>query len=225
MTDIQKRLFELKDDGNADFCAKLTPGIERQKFLGVRIPNARKLAKEIFKANEYGEFLKALPHKYYDENIIHALLINDTKSYDECVKLIDLFLPFVDNWAVCDIISPKIFKKNHTNLMSDIKRWCSSGETYTIRFGIKMLMAHFLDDDFNEEYLQLPAGIKSDKYYVNMMIAWYFATALAKQWDKTVPYIENGALDKWVHNKTIQKAKESYRITAEQKEYLKALKK
>lgn len=225
MTDIQKRLFELKDDGNADFCAKLTPGIERQKFLGVRIPAARKLAKEIYKENDYGGFLKELPHRYYDENIIHALLINETKDYDECIRLIDLFLPFVDNWAVCDILSPKVFRKNHARLTKDALRWCKSDKTYTIRFGIKMLMSHFLDDDFNEEYLQITASIKSDEYYVNMMIAWYFATALAKQWDKTVPYIENGALDKWAHNKTIQKARESFRITSEQKEYLKTLKK
>lgn len=222
---IQKRLLELSDEKNADFSAKLTPGIDREKFLGVRIPASRKLAKEIIKENEHKDFLNSLPHKYYDENILHSILISEIKDYDECIKYIDEFLPYVDNWAVCDTMSPKAFKNEHERLMNDILRWVDSDQTYTIRFGLKMLMAHFLDNDFKKEYLEIPAKIKSDEYYINMMIAWFYATALAKQWDSTIVYIENGVLDKWVHNKAIQKARESYRITAEQKEYLKSLKK
>ena len=222
---IQKRLFELSDEKNADFSAKLTPGIDREKFLGVRIPASRKLAKEIIKENEHKDFLNSLPHKYYDENILHSILISEIKDYDECIKYVDDFLPYVDNWAVCDTMSPKAFKNKHERLMNDILRWMDSDQTYTIRFGLKILMAHFLDNDFKNEYLKIPAKIKSDEYYINMMIAWFYATALAKQWDSTIVYIENGVLDKWVHNKAIQKARESYRITAEQKEYLKSLKK
>ena len=222
---IQKRLLELSDEKNADFSAKLTPGIDREKFLGVRIPASRKLAKEIIKENEHKDFLNSLPHKYYDENILHSILISEIKDYDECIKYIDEFLPYVNNWAVCDTMSPKAFKNKHERLMNDILRWVDSDQTYTIRFGLKILMAHFLDNDFKNEYLKIPAKIKSDEYYINMMIAWFYATALAKQWDSTIVYIENGVLDKWVHNKAIQKARESYRITDEQKEYLKSLKK
>lgn len=222
---IQKRLFELSDEKNADFSAKLTPGIDREKFLGVRIPASRKLAKEIIKENEHKDFLNSLPHKYYDENILHSILISEIKDYDECIKYVDEFLPYVNNWAVCDTMSPKAFKNKHERLMNDILRWVDSDQTYTIRFGLKILMAHFLDNDFKNEYLKIPAKIKSDEYYINMMIAWFYATALAKQWDNTIVFIENGVLDKWVHNKAIQKARESYRITAEQKEYLKSMKK
>lgn len=222
---IQKRLLELSDEKNADFSAKLTPGIDREKFLGVRIPASRKLAKEIIKENEHKDFLNSLPHKYYDENILHSILISEIKDYDECIKYVDEFLPYVDNWAVCDTMSPKAFKNKHERLMNDILRWVDSDQTYTIRFGLKILMAHFLDNDFKKEYLEIPAKIRSDEYYINMMIAWFYATALAKQWNSTIVYIENGVLDKWVHNKAIKKARESYRITAEQKEYLKSLKK
>lgn len=222
---IQKRLLELSDEKNADFSAKLTPGIDREKFLGVRIPASRKLAKEIIKENKHKDFLNSLPHKYYDENILHSILISEIKDYDECIECVDEFLPYVDNWAVCDTMSPKAFKNKHERLMNDILRWVDSDQTYTIRFGLKILMAHFLDNDFKKEYLEIPAKIKSDEYYINMMIAWFYATALAKQWNSTIVYIENGVLDKWVHNKAIQKARESYRITAEQKEYLKSLKK
>ena len=222
---IQKRLFELSDEKNADFSAKLIPGIDREKFLGVRIPASRKLAKEIIKENEHKDFLNSLPHKYYDENILHSILISEIKDYDECIKYVDEFLPYVDNWAVCDTMSPKAFKNKHERLMNDILRWVDSDQTYTIRFGLKILMAHFLGNDFKNEYLKIPAKIKSDEYYINMMIAWYFATALAKQWDAAIPYLEKKKLSDWVHKKTIQKAVESYRITKEQKEYLRTLKK
>lgn len=222
---IEKQLFELRDEKYAEFQAKLTPTVEPELFIGVRVPEVRKLAKEMYKAGEYEDFLKSLPHKYYDENMLHGLLVSEIKDYDMAVEETDKFLPYVDNWAVCDIMSPKVFKKHKAELLEKIKEWASSSETYTIRFGIEMLMSHYLDDDFKPEYLEIPAVIRSDEYYVNMMIAWFFATALTKQWDSTISYIENNRLDKWTHNKTIQKARESYRITDEQKAYLKTLKK
>lgn len=225
MNNYQKKLFELQDKDYAKFTAKLTPNVEEELFIGVRVPQVRKLAKELAKDTEHPEFLKALPHKYFDENMLHGLLICEIKDYDECVKELDRFLPFVDNWAVCDITSPKVFKKSHHKLIKDTIRWANSKEIYTSRFGLGILMAHYLDDDFKPEYLEIPAKIKTEEYYLQMMIAWYYATALAKQWDATIPYIEKGVLDKWIHNKTIQKARESYRITPEQKEYLKTLKK
>ena len=207
-----------------DFQAKLTPGIPRELFIGVRVPEVRKLAKRLAKEPETVNFLSELPHKYYDENMLHGLLISEMKDYDKAITETDYFLPFVDNWAVCDIMSPKIFKKHKSDLIAKIREWVKSSETYTVRFGIEMLMCHFLDDDFLLEYLEIPAAIRSDEYYVNMMIAWFFATALAKQWNSTIPYIEKNRLDRWTHNKTIQKAIESYRITDKQKVYLRTLK-
>ena len=224
MTMIQKQLFELKDEKNAQFQAKLTPGVDRELFLGVRVPAARALAKQYIKNPECEEFLNELPHKYFDENMLHVLLVSEIKEYDRCVDEIDKILPYVDNWAVCDVLSPKVFKKNKDRLIKKIYEWSGSKETYTCRFGIEMLMSHFLDDDFKAEYLELPAGIQSEEYYVNMMLAWFFATALAKQWEASVVYLEERRLDVWVHNKTIQKACESYRITDEQKSYLRSLK-
>ena len=219
-----EKLFEFKDEEYGDFQAKLTPGIPRELFIGVRVPEVRKLAKTLIKEPEAGDFLNSLPHKYYDENMLHGLLVSEIKDFDECVKEVDKFLPYVDNWAVCDIMSPKVFKKNKTALLKKIKEWSASKETYTCRFGMEMLMSYFLDEDFKAEYLNIPASVHSDEYYVNMMIAWFFATALAKQWDETVKYIEDNRLDTWVHNKTIQKARESRRVTDEQKDYLKTLK-
>ncbi len=207
----------------AEFQAKLTPSVDAGKVIGVRMPAVRKLAKEFFKEEEHYAFMKALPHEYYDENLIHAQLIAQIKDYEECVKELEKFLPFVDNWAVCDTMSPKVFKKHRPQLIEKIREWSSSEDTYTCRFGIGMLMAHFLDDDFLEEYLEIPASVHSEEYYVNMMLAWYFATALAKQWDAAVIYLTEERLDRWVHNKTIQKAVESYRITDEQKTFLRTL--
>ena len=221
---ITNRLFELKDDAYADLSSKLAPNLDRNNIIGVRVPLARKLAKEYIKEDESKEFLNDLPHKYFDENMLHGLLISEIKDYDLCIKELDKFLPYVDNWAVCDIMSPSIFKKNKDKLINKIKEWIKSKHTYTCRFGICSLMQHYLDNDFKKEYLSLVANIHSEEYYVNMMIAWFFATALAKQWDETILYIESRKLDKWVHNKTIQKAIESNRITKEQKEYLKTLK-
>lgn len=220
----QELLFQLQDKGYRDFHSKLIPTIPVETIIGVRIPAIRKLAKEYGKDPESVEFLKQLPHTYYDENILHALLVAEIKDYEVCVKEVERFLPYVDNWAVCDIFSPKVFRKNKDKLIDKIREWIASGHPYTCRFGMEMLMTHFLDEDFRVEYLEIPAAVHSGEYYVNMMIAWFYATALAKQWDAAVGYIEKKCLDPWTHNKTIQKARESYRITREQKEYLKTLK-
>ena len=219
-----EELFALQDSSYGDFQAKLTPGIPREKFIGVRVPEVRKFAKRLAKEPEAASFLADFPHKYYDENMLHALLLSEMKDYEACVAAVDRFLPYVDNWAVCDILSPKIFRRNKPALLKKIREWSASEKTYTCRFGIEMLMSHFLDDDFKPEYLEIPAAVRSEEYYVRMMVAWFFATALAKQWDEAVKYVEEGRLDTWTHNKTIQKARESYRITPEQKEYLNTLK-
>jgi len=224
MTSLQERLFELQDKEYAAFQAKLTPGVPVESFIGVRVPILRNFAKGYIKEPEAMDFLKQLPHKYYDENMLHGLLISLIKDYDECVRLTDTFLPYVDNWAVCDIMSPKVFAKHKSELIGKIMDWSKSSHTYVCRFGIEMLMSHYLNDDFKAEYLDIPAAARSEEYYVKMMVAWYFATALAKQWDATIPYIEQKRLDPWTHNKTIQKACESYRITDEQKSYLRTLK-
>ena len=221
---IQKELFKLQDKKYKEFQEKLIPTRDPDTIIGVRTPELRKYAKELFKSNNYQSFLKELPHKYFDENQLHAFIISEIKDYDECINYINEFLPYVDNWATCDQMSPKVFKKNHDSLIDNIKIWLKSKETYTIRFGIGCLLQHFLDEDFKPEYLEIVSRIKSEEYYINMMRAWYFATALAKQYKLTKPYIENNKLDKWTHNKTIQKAIESYRISSEQKEYLKSLK-
>ncbi len=224
MKEVQKRLFDLRDSVYADFQAKLTPTVPADLFIGVRVPKVRAFAKEFGKEPLHKDFLNELPHTYYDENMLHGLLISDMKDFTSCVEETDKFLPYVDNWAVCDIMSPKVFKKHKPELLTKIREWAASDKTYTCRFGIEMLMSHFLDEDFKPEYLQIPAVVKSEEYYVNMMIAWFFATALAKQWDATIGYIEKKKLSPWVHNKTIQKACESFRITEEQKTYLKNLK-
>ena len=224
MKSITESLFELRDEEYAKFQAKLTPSVDPELFIGVRVPDVRKLAKLLKNDPNAEAFMQELPHKYYDENMLHGLLISDIKDYDKALEETNRFLPYIDNWAVCDIMSPKVFKKHKDKLIDSIRKWTRSKETYTIRFGIEMLMSHYLDEDFNEEYLEIPAKIRSEEYYVNMMTAWFFATALAKQWESVIPYIEKKRLDKWTHNKTIQKAVESYRITDEQKEYLKTLK-
>ena len=222
--DITKELFNLQDKKYRDFQIKLIPTVNPENIIGVRTPELRNLAKRLVKENDYISFLEDLPHKYFDENQLHAFIISEIKDYDLCISCIDRFLPYVDNWATCDQMSPKVFKKNHDKLIERIKAWIKSKETYTIRFGIGMLMQHFLDDNFNKEYLKLVLNVKSDEYYVNMMRAWFFATALAKKYDETITYIENKKIDTWTHNRTIQKAIESYRITNDQKEYLKSLK-
>ena len=223
--EIRNCLFELKDEKYKEFTLKLIPGLETDNVIGVRNPQVAQLTKEIIKSGDYSSFLDDCPHKYYEEMGIHVAIINSMKDYDSVIKEIDRFIPYVDNWATCDGIKPKkAFSKNCDRLIIDAKRWIKSEHTYTKRFGIEMIMNFFLDDNFKREYNDLVASIRSDEYYINMMIAWYFATALAKQYNDTIPFIENRRLDEWTHKKTIQKARESYRITEEQKEYLKSLK-
>lgn len=222
--DIRKELLKLQDKKYRDFQSKLIPNIDADSVIGVRTPELRKLAKSLEGEKDIQIFLKDLPHSYFDENQLHAFLISGIKDYDVCVKEVQNFLPYVDNWATCDQMSPKVFKKHRDRLQEVIKQWIASSETYTVRFGIGMLMEHFLDEDFDLSYADMVAEIRSEEYYVNMMIAWYFATALAKQYDSIVPYIENKRLDIWTHNKAIQKAVESYRITDDQKAFLKSLK-
>ena len=210
MTTILEHLFNLQDKEYAAFQAKLTPGVPTDSFIGVRIPQLRALAKQLEKEaktdkdrkNEIATFLQTLPHRYYDENQLHGLLLSQMKDYDACIEATERFLPFVDNWAVCDIMSPKIFAKHKAALMEKIKIWSASSHTYTCRFGLEMLMTHFLDQDFRPEYLQIVASARSEDYYVRMMVAWFFATALAKQWDATLPYLESKDLERWTHNKT-----------------------
>ena len=221
---IRQKLISMSDEKHRDFSSKLIPEIDKETVLGVKIPLLRQYAKELLKSGQVHGFMACLPHKYHEENSLHACIIAELKSYDETVAALDKFLPFVDNWATCDIMTPKSFKKNTARLISDIDRWLSSQHTYTIRFAIGMLMAFFLDDEFKEEYLQRVGEIKSSEYYVNMMRAWFFATALAKQYDSSVKYIETSRLDTWTHNKTIQKAVESYRVPPDRKEYLKRFK-
>lgn len=223
MTELQKRLFSLADSRYAEFQAKLTPSVAADKVIGIRVPVLRKFSMEFEKDPLCGEFMNTLPHEYYDENMLHSILLTRVKDFDKCMAAVEAFLPYIDNWAVCDILNPKVFSKHKRELLLKIKEWIASDKTYTCRFGINMLMTHFLDEDFRKEYLELPAKVRSEEYYVRMMVAWYYATALAKQWDATIPYIEEHRLPEWTHKKTIQKACESFRITDEQKAYLKTL--
>ena len=222
--EIRDELFENQDKQYHDFMIKLLPGMEQDRMIGIRTPELRKLAKKYAGRADVGIFMKDLPHKYFEENQLHAFIISGMKDYSSCIEALEEFLPYVDNWATCDQMSPKVFRKHKGELLSHIRTWIASGRTYTIRFGIGMLMQHFLDEDFDPEYPELAAAVRSDEYYVNMMIAWYFATALAKQYDEVIPYLENQNLDVWTHNKAIQKAIESFRITPEQKQYLRTLK-
>ena len=222
MQTIEEKLRAIADPEYREFSAKLTPNIPNELFLGVRLPELRKLAKTLTD-DEKTAFLAELPHKYFDENMLHGILLSDIKDYERCIAETERFLPYIDNWAVCDTTSPKCFGKHKVELLPRIEAWIHSSETYTIRFGIGMLMRHFLDDDFETRFLDYVAAIRSEEYYVNMMIAWYFATALAKQWDSAVKYIEDKRLDKWTHNKAIQKARESYRVSDGHKEYLHTL--
>ncbi|HBR05126.1 MAG TPA: DNA alkylation repair protein [Lachnospiraceae bacterium] len=224
MEKIVKELFEMQDEKYRDFQSALIPGSDLEKVIGIRTPLLRKYAKNL-PLEDAKAFLLELPHEYFDENQLHAFIVSEIKDIDACIKEVNTFLPYVDNWATCDQMSPVIFKKHKDKLLVEVKRWIASSETYTVRFGIKMLMQHFLDEDFNLEYPEMVAKIQSEEYYVKMMIAWYFATALAKQYDSVIPFIEEGRLEKWTHNKAIQKSIESYRITTEQKKYLRSLKK
>ena len=222
--DVRKRLFEMQDTGYRDFHARLVPTVEKEKIIGIRTPILRKFAKEFGKTERSEMFLKVLPHQYYEENNLHGLLIEQIRDYDKCLKELERFLPYIDNWATCDMLAVKVVKKHLDTFIDEVYRWMESDHAYTIRFGISMLMRYYLEDAFQMEYPEKVAQIRSEEYYVNMMRAWYVATALAKQYDKILPFIEKQKLDVWTHNKTIQKAIERYRITPEQKEYLRGLK-
>ena len=224
ITNVQTRLFELQDLKYRDFHAKLMPTVNKEKIIGVRTPALRVFAKKYGKTDEAKEYLQILPHQYYEENNLHGLLIEQIKDYDTCLKELKRFLPYIDNWATCDMLAVKVVKNHLDTFIDEVYRWMESDHAYTIRFGISMLMRYYLEDAFQMEYPEKVAQIRSEEYYVNMMRAWYFATALAKQYDKILPFIEKQKLDVWTHNKTIQKAIESYRITPEQKEYLRGLK-
>ncbi len=218
-----ERLFAHQDLGYKVFHAKLMPNIHPDTIIGVRVPVLRQMAKELHKTSEATAFMRQLPHTYYEENNLHAFFIAQITDFDACVEELNQFLPYIDNWATCDSLRPVCFKKHREELLPWIRKWMASNRTYTVRFGIEMLMTYYLDEYFTPEYPRWVASIQSGEYYVNMMIAWYFATALAKQWMTVVPYLEVKSLPVWVHNKTIQKAVESYRITTEQKTYLSTL--
>ena len=221
--DVQKRLFEMQDAEYRDFHAKLVPTMEKTKFIGIRTPMLRKFASEFGKTEESEIFLQVLPHQYYEENNLHGLLIKQIRDYDKCLEELERFLPFIDNWATCDLLALHMMKKHRDVFIREVFRWIESDQPYTIRFGIGMLMRHYLDEEFKPEYPEKVAAIRSEEYYVNMMRAWYFATALAKQYEKVLPFLEERRMDVWTHNKTIQKAIESCRITPEQKAYLRTL--
>lgn len=221
---VINELQSLQDLKYRDFQSKLIPTIDQSTIIGVRMPDLRKLAKKIDEKQEQ-IFMQDLPHTYYEENMLQSILISNMKNYDDCIDHLERFLPFVDNWAVSDCISPKIFTKNTDDLIDNIKLWAKSSHTYTVRVAICLLMKYFLDEKFKVEYLKIATRIRSEEYYVNMMVAWFFATALAKQWDDVIFVLEDNLLDEWTHNKSIQKARESFRITPEQKQYLKLLKK
>ena len=218
--EIFQRLQAEKDEGYGDFQAKLMPGIPRERIIGVRMDVLRRLAREYGQREDVGEFLGELPHRSYDETNLHGLILAGGKDYDETVARLDALLPYVDNWATCDMLKPRVFQKHRARLAGDIERWLSSGETYTVRFGMGMVMSHFLGEDFSEVWLERVAQVRSEEYYVNMMQAWFFATALGKQWDAALRYVTERRLSSWVHNRTIQKAVESRRITPAQKELL-----
>ena len=219
---VYEMLLAVKDDKYKKFQAKLVPNISSDSIIGVRSPAMRQVAKEVFKSPEKEAFLNELPHKYYEENLVHFFVIEQIKDFGECVMEVEKFLPYVDCWPVSDQATPKSFKKNHEKLLPYIKKWIASDHVYTARFGMRMLMNEYLGADFKEEYLELVASKKGEDYYLKMMVAWYFATALAKQYDAAVKYIEERKLDEWVHKKAIQKAVESFRVTDEHKEYLKS---
>lgn len=222
--EIQNEIFFHQDEKYREFQIKLIPTVEQCSIIGVRTPVLRHLAKELYRENDYLEFINDLPHKYFDENQLHAFLISEIKDYELCIDYLNKFLPFVDNWATCDQLSPKVFKKNKEKLIEEIKEWINSDKNYIKRFGIGALMQHFLDESFDVKYLSMVSKVESKEYYVKMMISWFFATALAKHYEETLPFLENRRLEKWIHNKTIQKAIESYRISKEKKEYLRTLK-
>ena len=225
MTEIQKLLFNYQDKKYADFSAKLVPTLSREAFIGVRSPSYKKIINELklLPPSELETFMSDLPHKYHEENCLQIALINKIKNYDDCLTALENFLPYINSWAVSDGLNPPVLKKNHMTLLPKLKQWIRSNKPFTQRVGMLLLMKYFLDDDFKEEYLELPAAIRSEEYYVNMMTAWFFAEALVKQWDSAITFLQNKKLDVWTHNKAIQKACESFRVSPEHKEYLRSL--
>ena len=225
MTQIQKILFKYQDKKYADFSAKLVPTLPRDVFIGVRSPSYKEILREIksLPPAELENFLSALPHQYHEENCLQIALINKIKNYDECLSALESFLPYINSWAVSDGLNPPVLKKNRLQLLPKLQNWIQSDRPFTQRVGMLLLMKYFLDDAYKTEYLKLPASIRSNEYYVNMMTAWLFAEALVKQWDTALPFIQNKKLDPWTHNKAIQKACESFRVSPEHKEYLKTL--
>ena len=221
---IREELLSLADEQYRSFSSALIPTVDKNKVIGIRIPTLRKYAARLSKTAEAASFMNGLPHAYLEENHLHAFLLERINDYGECVRELDRFLPYVDNWSTCDSMRPKVFKAHRTELMADVRRWLRSDHPYTVRFAVEMMMVYFLGNAFSAECAELAASVVSDEYYVNMMIAWYFATALAKNWDDVISYIEDGRLPLWVHNKTIQKAIESNRVSSEGKAYLKELK-
>lgn len=222
MEKITKLLFSYQDLPYLEFTKSLTPNINKEHFIGVRIPILRKIAKELDK-EDVKVFLNELPHFYYEENLLHGFIIQNIKDYDQCLTKLNIFLPYVNCWAVSDTMCPKVFKKYPKEVIIEVKKWITSPKTYTIRFGLAVLMALYLDDNFKVEYLTLPLDIKNNDYYVKMMVAWFYQTSLSKRWDESIYILENKLLDKWTHNKTISKAIDSYRISSLKKEYLKTL--
>ena len=222
--EIRTELKSLQDVKYREMQVRIIPTVKPESVVGVRTPELRRMAQKYAQAEDVDVFLNDLPHAFFEENQLHAFILSGMKDYDACLEKLNRFLPYVDNWATCDQMSPKVFRKHRKELLNSIREWIRSKEPYTIRFGIGMLMEHYLDGDFDPAYPEMAAGVRSEEYYVNMMTAWYFATALAKQYDAILPYIEEHRLDDWTHNKAIQKAIESYRIAPERKDYLRPLK-
>ena len=222
--EIVAELFRLQDKKYAEMQTRIIPTVQPDRIIGVRTPELRTFAGKLYRDEGKDSFLQSLPHRYFDEDQLHAFLISLEKDFDKCVRETERFLPFIDNWATCDQLSPKAFGKEPEKLLPYIRKWIGSDRVYTVRFAVGMLMQHFLDRRFSPVYTDMVAALRSEEYYINMMIAWYFATALAKQYDSVLPYLEGKKLDDWTHNKAIQKCVESNRITSEQKVYLKTLK-
>ena len=222
---ITLKLFEMQDIKYRDFISKLIPNVSPKSMIGVRLPQVKKLAKELYKSGEYVNFVNALPHAYFEEYHLHCYIISEIKDFEAFVIELEKLLPYIDNWSVCDSLRPKCFANNKEKALNNINNWLLSEHIYTQRFAIEMLMVHYLNADFKPEYLELVSKVEGEDYYLKMMVAWYFATALAKQYEATLPYIENRLIkDKWTHNKAIQKALESYRVSEENKAHLKCLK-
>lgn len=223
ITFVRTELAALADQNYREFNSKLMPTVEKSTVFGVRTPVLRKFAKEFFKDPSSKEFLTALPHEYFEENQLHAFLVEQIKDFDRCILAVEAFLPFIDNWATCDCFSPAVFKKESDRLLPYIEKWLTSSHVYTVRYGVVMLMRYFLDERFDEKHLKTVADLPTDDYYLSMVVAWYFATALSKQYDAALPYIQDRMLDKATHNRAIQKAVESFRISEKHKAYLKTL--